>query len=305
MASVPTSKRGPPAWRGVAVPVMVGAFALGIAVVGALLLGNDQGVDSVNVFVETLSGRSGSFLGGLGLPLAFAFAAGMVAAVNPCGFAMLPAYLGLYLGSGEGTGDRTDLVQHLGRALLVGAMVTSGFVLLFGIVGLVIGVGARSVVGDVSAWLGLVIGVLLTSAGAWLLGGGKLYTRFASQAAAKMGDPSRVSPRGYFVFGLSYGTASLGCTLPVFLLVVGTTTTASGIPTAVGQFFLYALGMGLVIMVLTVGMALFKGAMVRQFAKVLRYVQPVSAALVLVAGSFIVYYWLTIGGVDDSIRNLF
>ena len=33
------------------------------------------------------------------IPLGYAFGAGMVSAVNPCGFAMLPAYLGLYLGS--------------------------------------------------------------------------------------------------------------------------------------------------------------------------------------------------------------
>ena len=31
-------------------------------------------------------------------PLALAFASGMVATVNPCGFAMLPAYLGYFLG---------------------------------------------------------------------------------------------------------------------------------------------------------------------------------------------------------------
>ena len=33
------------------------------------------------------------------IPLGYAFGAGMVSTVNPCGFAMLPAYLGLYLGS--------------------------------------------------------------------------------------------------------------------------------------------------------------------------------------------------------------
>ena len=35
------------------------------------------------------------------LPFGFAFGVGMVAAVNPCGFAMLPAYLSLYLGAHE------------------------------------------------------------------------------------------------------------------------------------------------------------------------------------------------------------
>ncbi|MGD9755164.1 MAG: cytochrome c biogenesis protein CcdA, partial [Acidimicrobiia bacterium] len=33
-----------------------------------------------------------------GAPLALAFAAGMLATVNPCGFAMLPAYLSYFVG---------------------------------------------------------------------------------------------------------------------------------------------------------------------------------------------------------------
>ncbi len=38
---------------------------------------------------------------GEALPLGFAFTAGMATAANPCGFAMLPAYLSLYLGTSE------------------------------------------------------------------------------------------------------------------------------------------------------------------------------------------------------------
>ena len=37
------------------------------------------------------------------LPVGYAFGAGMVSAVNPCGFAMLPVYLTLYLGAEDST----------------------------------------------------------------------------------------------------------------------------------------------------------------------------------------------------------
>ncbi|HJN87416.1 MAG: cytochrome c biogenesis protein CcdA [Dehalococcoidia bacterium] len=111
-----------------------------------------------------------------------------------------------------------------------------------------------------------------------------------------MGDPSKVNPRGYFMFGLSYGTAFLSCTLPIFLAVVGTSLTITNILSSLGQFLLYALGMGFVIMLLTLGMAFFKGAMVRTLRKVLPYVQPVGSWLMVVAGAYIVFYWLTIGG---------
>lgn len=275
-------------------PILAAALALGVAIVGALLAGSDTG--GVNGFVESLSGDSSTFLGDLGLlaPLGFAFAAGMVAAVNPCGFAMLPAYLGLYLGSGD-TDGRTHLLRHVGRALLVGGLVTVGFVLLFGVAGLVIGVGSRSVV-EVIPWIGLGIGVLLAFAGAWLLSGGKLYAGLAGRTAARMGNPNQVSLRGYFMFGFSYGTASLSCTLPIFLTVVGTSVAVTDIPSSMGQFLLYGLGMGVVIMALTMGMAFFKGAMVGALRRALPFVQPASSVMMLVASSYIVFYWLTIGG---------
>ncbi len=283
-------------WRGVAFPILVAALALTTAVVGALLIGKDSGIDGVNGFVEFLSGRSGSFLGGLaGASFLFAFAAGLVSAVNPCGFAMLPAYLGLYLGSEEKESADIHPVRHFGRALLIGGTVTVGFVVLFGVAGTFISLGA-SFIADVLPWLGLIIGIFLALAGAWLLGGGKLYTGFAARAASHMGNPNQVGVKGYFLFGLSYGTASLSCTLPIFLAVLGVSVAGTSFLTSVGQFLLFALGMGLVIMLLTLGMAVFKGAMVGALRKALPYIQPVGSWLMVVAGAYIVFYWLTIGG---------
>jgi len=288
--------RGANVWRSLVFPILVTALALTTAVVGAILLGQDRGIDGVNGFVEVLSGRSGSFLGGLaGASFLFAFAAGLASAVNPCGFAMLPAYLGLYLGSNEKEGADIHPARHFGRALLIGGTVTLGFVVLFGVAGTFISLGA-SFIADALPWLGLIIGIFLTLAGAWLLGGGKLYTGFAARAASHMGDPNQIGVRGYFVFGLSYGTASLSCTLPIFLAVLGVSVAGTSFLTSVGQFLLFALGMGLVIMVLTLAMAVFKGSMASGLRRALPYIQPIGTWLMVVAGAYIVFYWLTIGG---------
>ncbi len=280
--------------RRVGLPAIVASLALIGAFVAAKLIGKDDGIDGVNGFVESLSGGSSSFLGNLGLlaPLGFAFAAGMASAVNPCGFAMLPAYLGLYLGSNQEAPPK----HQLGKALLVGLSVTAGFVVLFGTAGLIIAIGARSAIVGILPWLGLGIGIILAVTGAWMVGGGKLYSGLAARAASRIGDPSQVSPKGYFLFGLSYGTASLGCTLPIFLTVVGTSLAVSDLGASFGQFLLYALGMGLVIMALTLGLAVAKGAMVGAVRKALPYVQPVGAWLMVIAGAYIVFYWLTLGG---------
>ena len=58
--------------------------------------------------------------------------------------------------------------------------------------------------------------------------------------------------------------------------------------------------MGLVILFLTLGIAVFKGAVVGQLRAALPHVQRLSALLMMVAGSYIVYYWLFKGGLIDS-----
>ena len=281
--------------RKVLLPAAVAAVSLAIAFIGALILGRAEGIDGVNRFVETLSGDSGNLLRGLA-PLGFAYAAGMVSAVNPCGFVMLPAYLGLYLGVNEKDAVKVHPLFHVFRALKVGGSVTMGFVVLFGAAGMLMAVGARAAVVDILPWLGLVIGITLALTGSWMVGGGKLYSGFAAQAASRIGDPGQVNAKGYFLFGLSYGIASLSCTLPIFLSVIGTSFAVSDIATSLGQFILYAVGMGTVILALTLGMAFFKGALLGVMRKALPYVQPIGSWLMVVAGSYIVFYWLTIGG---------
>jgi cytochrome c biogenesis protein CcdA len=247
--------------------------------------------------VEALSSTAGNLLGSVGtvLPLSFAFAAGMVSTVNPCGFAMLPAYLGLYLGSREGVETAPSVFRRLIRAVMVGGIVSAGFIVLFGATGAAIAGGAQALV-EVFAWIGLGVGVLLVGAGAWLIGGGKLYMGFAARAAAHTGNPSQVNARGYFLFGVSYGIASLSCTLPIFLAVVGTSLATGGILLATGQFIAYALGMGLVILTLTILTAMFKATVARTLQRILPHINSISAALMILAGAYIVFYWLTTGG---------
>ena len=67
-------------------------------------------------------------------PFALAFTAGMAATVNPCGFALLPAYLSAFVGLDESS-NRTTAVA---RGLKVSAVLTAGFVAVFGIFGIVI-----------------------------------------------------------------------------------------------------------------------------------------------------------------------
>lgn len=270
------------------------------ALLGGLLSGT--GLSAVTGTMEALVTISSTVLNDAAtlIPLGYAFGAGMVATVNPCGFAMLPAYLGLYLGTDEQSVTTRSTPGRVGQALLVSLLVTAAFVLLFGAAGLLISAGARALI-TVMPWIGLAIGVLLVMTGAWLLGGGALHVSAGERLAAGIGNPNQTSAKGYFLFGLSYGLASLSCTLPIFLTVVGGTVATSGFLGASFQFVMYGLGMGFVILILTLSMAFFKDAVVGTLRKGLPYVHVASALLLMLAGGYIVYYWLTLGGLLEAI----
>jgi cytochrome c-type biogenesis protein len=284
-----------------------GAFVglLGLAAIAVLIAAMSTGTGSggpLGASVEGLSSSASSLLDRVAtlLPLGFAFGAGMVSAVNPCGFAMLPAYLALFL---SGTSDRIETrLERFRQALVVSSTVTAGFVLLFALVGLAVAGGARSL-GESFPWLGLAAGALLIVAGAWLAVGGTLHANFAERLSSPLASAPTTGAARYFTFGLAYGLASLSCTLPVFLAVLGSSLTLSDFPAMVLQLVLYGLGMGVVIALLTLSIALFQGALVKRLRRAVRYMAPVSALLLLLAGSYIVYYWLTVGGLLDVLAS--
>ena len=210
---------------------------------------------------------------------------------------MLPVYLSLYLGQSD-SGDRNSKFSTMiPRALIVGLAMTSGLLALFGVAGIFIAITTHFVV-IAMPWAGLFVGFSLVMLGSWVLCGGKIYSPFFSGTGSRIGDPNQTTVKGYFLFGISYGIVSLGCTLPIFLSVVGSTFFISGFRQAVGQFLLYGLGMASVIMVLTLGVGIFKGVLLHVVRNNLKFVNVGSSVLMIVSGLYVVYFWLTIGGLN-------
>ena len=136
------------------------------------------------------------------------------------------------------------------RALWVAAVMTVGFVLLFGAIGTVVSFGGLLVIG-IMPWMGLLIGLALFGSGLWMLAGRSLSAGVFHRIAARIGDPRDVSTRGFFLYGIAFGAASLSCTLPIFLTVVGSSFTSEGATSGLLQFISYSLGMGSVVLGLT------------------------------------------------------
>ena len=220
------------------------------------------------------------------LPLAFAFSAGMLASVNPCGFAMLPAFVSYYL-TGEVDTDSSSATRIL-RSLTLSLPVTVGFIGVFLVAGAAITLGGRALI-QITPWAGLVIGVLLIVLGGWsLLSKRSIPIKIPTHSF----DYSSRSPRNMLLFGLAYALASLGCTLPIFLSIVGSALALGSFFPSLLVFLSYGVGMGVVLAAVALGAALFQGTVARHLRRVLPYVHTVSALALIGAGLYLIYYQL-------------
>ena len=171
------------------------------------------------------------------------------------------------------------------RAFTVGLATTIGFVFVFGTIGTAISLGARELIHWLP-WAGLVVGVALAAIGLAVLAGKHVAVRLPN-VRTRVGQPSL---SGDLLFGVGYGTASLSCTLPVFLAATGTAVTG-GVGASALSYVAYALGMGTILTALAIAAALSRRGLALALRRVLPYVQRASGLLLLLAGAYVVYYW--------------
>jgi cytochrome c-type biogenesis protein len=210
--------------------------------------------------------------------LALAFTAGMLGAVNPCGFALLPAYLSVLV-----AGDPTrSSAAAVGRALRCTAALTLGYVAVFGAFGLLL----TPVAGWLQPrlpWLTVLLGLGLVVAGGWLLAGRSLPSPGNRLRAPELTG----SLASMVLFGMAYAVASLGCAVGPFLAIV-----VAGLGTGSGPllFLGYAAGMGLVIGVTAIAVALVRVSVVARLRRAAGLVPRLGGGILVVAGAYVAYY---------------
>ena len=223
----------------------------------------------------------------LDAPFGFAFAAGAVAAFNPCGFALLPAYLSYFLGT-DAVADAGGTPRRVGRALRVAAAVSVGFVAVFGLAGIAI-TQASITVQRVTPWISIVLGLLLVPMGvAMALGWEPKLSLPRLGRRGTGGDDRGLAAMAWF--GASFATVSLSCTIPAFLVAVVSTFEQGDTAAGLAVFAAYSAGMAAVVGTLTVAMALAQRALVARIRRALPYVQRVAGALLAAAGAYVAYY---------------
>jgi len=211
----------------------------------------------------------------------------MVALVNPCGFALLPAYLGFFLGLDDGEEAEKSNIIALNRAQVVGLSMSAGFLAVFGVLGLFL---AGTITGlQESGWLPritVVIGVGLVVLGIAMFAG---FQPLVKIPKLNKGGGSR-SIGSMFIFGVSYAIASLTCTIGIFLSAIGTSTGGASFGERFGSFVSYAIGMGLLATVLTLAVGFGKKGIVSRFRQLLPKINLASAAILVVVGIYVALY---------------
>lgn len=220
-----------------------------------------------------------------GEAVAFAMAAGLVAALNPCGFALLPGYLALVV-AGEG-GAPPSRLAAVGRALAATAMMAAGFLVVFGSFALILA-PFTAVIQQYLPVFTVVIGAALLLLGAWMLSGREVNillpkTR-GGAPTARLGS--------MFGYGVAYAVASLSCTIGPFLAVTGSTFRTGSILDGVIAYLAYAVGMALLVGVLATAIALAAAPVTAWLRGATGYLTRIGGAMLVVAGAYVSYYGL-------------
>lgn len=218
-----------------------------------------------------------------GAALALALGAGVVAALNPCGFALLPAYLSLLV-----LDEQPSWTVAVIRALRATTAMTAGFVAVFALFGLAVAPVASSLQQYLPAFT-VALGVVLALAGAWVLAGhGISVPRLGRRRRDRR--PLTDSISSMAGFGASYAVASLGCTIAPFLAVVVTAFRAGSTAEGLLAFLAYAVGMGVVVGAASVAVALTRSGVIGRLRSLGGALTRLGGALLLVAGAYVAWY---------------
>ena len=216
--------------------------------------------------------------------LSLAFITGMLAAVNPCGFILLPTYLLYFLGlsSSQAGVERAPI----GRALTVSLAVSGGFMAVFLVVGLITEFATNWVNANAKYLTGA-IGVVLVVLGIAMLFGYRLPINTPKLDA---GGRDRTT-WSMFVYGIAYAIASIGCTLPLFVVNLFGAAKRHGVAAGLANIGMYGLGMALLVTALTVTLAVANLGLLKVLRRGMQYVEMVAGAFVLLSGLYLLWYF--------------
>lgn len=217
--------------------------------------------------------------------LSLAFLQGALAFFSPCGFPMLPAYLAYYIP--RTAGEAEPLSRGLMRGLAGGSVAALGAMsVLLAIGGLAIAIGQPFK--ERVLLLELVGGLLVMGLGALVLAGKGPSFKVSMQPSQKRGA------LGLFGFGALYAAVAAGCVAPILLSVIASALSAPTVFEGALRIGAYALGLGGLLVLVTLLVTTAQDTVVRSLKTVLPYIERASGVILLLVGAYLVWYWARI-----------
>ena len=222
--------------------------------------------------------------------LGYSFIAGVLAAINPCGIVMLPAYLSLYVYSNSEDNDITTS-KKIRNSLNIILFVGVGFVALFSLSAVIVSLSSE-LIGDLIPFLSILLSMLILYFGIGELKGEQIFSSKISSLSSKIGNPKNTNPIGFILFGVSYGLASVGCALPIFISVVTKSINAQSNQRIFLDFISYSLGMLSVIAILTAATFISINSTKKLNTFFRKWSYLVFGIFLTFAGIFMLSYWI-------------
>ena len=214
---------------------------------------------------------------------AYSFILGVLAAVNPCGFVLLPTYLIFFLGTREEPNLKTG--ERLRRALVVSSGISLGFLAIFFVIGVISRLFTQWI--ELNAkYASLAIGIVL------VIGGARMLTGWTPKfAVPQIGGVQMKTFRATVIYGVAYAVASIGCTIGFLTTAVFGSIALHGFISGVLSILLYGLGMAMLVTALTVSLAFAKTGILTIVRNQLHLIQRLGAIFVTLTGIYLVFYW--------------
>jgi cytochrome c biogenesis protein CcdA len=210
--------------------------------------------------------------------LAFIFTAGVFALFSPCGFPMLPGYISYYLGT----------KTSLSRAIPSGIACTLGLVVIFSIIG-VIATSLGSLLSIYIPLLEIVAGIFTIFLGVIIL-----LELNTSLFGVPIKAPTQKGFIGLFLYGIAYGMATLGCSAPIFFSILSYAITAGSFVLGIVTFIIYALGMGLPLIIITILIVETKKYILNRLVRLTPLIQKGSGFVLILIGLYLIYFYITV-----------
>jgi cytochrome c-type biogenesis protein len=225
-----------------------------------------------------------------------AFAAGVASFFSPCSFPMLPGYVGYYLGM-ENEEEKKTKKELVRKAIPMGIAAAVGVLFVYLFIGFLIMLIGAPILPFIP-FFAPIVAIMVIILGIFMLTNMQYYfitnkiNSIATSVISKIkignkniGDKiNEKEVGGVFAYGMGYGLAAAGCTLPVFLIIIATSISTGGFFSGMLMFFVYGLGAAIFMVAVTLLVASSKDSIVNKMKMSTHKIKVISGVFMVVAG---------------------